>query len=83
MTPEQFIWWLGTRIVAIAVAVYLLHRLALWLEARGYIYYRNKQPTGSGMTNAALDFERLIRPSVEHHVAAQDEQIETDENDGE
>ena len=31
-------------VVAGAAALYGLHRLCLWLEARGHLYYLNKQP---------------------------------------
>lgn len=83
MTPQQLAWYVGIRAIAIVVGLYLLHRLALWLEARGYIYYRNNQPKSGGVKAAAWELDRLTRPSVEYHVAAEDEQVESEENDGE
>ncbi|MCO6043375.1 hypothetical protein NG895_05600 [Aeoliella sp. ICT_H6.2] len=83
MNGVQLAWYLGIRAVAVVVGLYLLHRLALGLEARGLIYYLNKKPNSSGVTAAAWEFDRLTRPSVEHHVAAEDEQVESEENDGE
>jgi hypothetical protein len=44
----------------------LLHRIALWAEARGWIYYR-KQRGGSGsLGNAFLEVQTILEPSKRH-----------------
>lgn len=49
-------------LVILSVGLYLLHRLALWAEARGYIYYVNKEPSRSSLGNAFLEAQALIEP---------------------
>jgi hypothetical protein len=36
----------GVLVVAVIPGLYGLHRLCLWLEMRGWLYYRNKKPEG-------------------------------------
>lgn len=49
----------------IGLALYLLHRLGLWMEQRGWIYYKHKSP-GSGAGNALQELNAFMRPSVRH-----------------
>lgn len=83
MTEHEAAIWLAKWGVGIVVGLYATHRLLLWLEARGWVYYRNSEPKPGGETAAALEMERMIRPSVEHHIAAEDAQVESQEDDGE
>lgn len=46
------------------IGLYGLHRLAIWLEDRGYLYYR-KKPSG-GIANAFVAFHRVIEPTAAH-----------------
>jgi hypothetical protein len=49
-----------------AVALYGLHRLALWAEGRGWIYYRtNRMPPGAGGM-AMMEVGQIIEPEFEH-----------------
>jgi hypothetical protein len=52
-----FIWAAG-----IAVGLYLLHRIALWAESRGYIYYVNTEPSRNSIGNAFLEAQSLVEP---------------------
>ncbi len=47
----------------VLVGLYLLHRLALWAESRGHIYYINKEPSRSALGNAFLEAQSLIEPN--------------------
>ena len=49
-------------VLAAAAILYALHRVALWAEARGWIYYLNSKPTGSTLGNAFLEVQSLIEP---------------------
>jgi hypothetical protein len=49
--------------VLILVGLYGLHRLCLWLEAHGQLYYWHKQPSGGGGSNP---FHEMIEPQVKH-----------------
>jgi len=49
-----------------AVALYGLHRLAVWAEGRGWIYYRShRMPAGAGGL-AMLEVTTLADPATEH-----------------
>jgi hypothetical protein len=47
------------------VAIYGLHRLALRMEDRGWIYYLNKKPRGSAM-GSFVALQKVIEPRAEH-----------------
>jgi hypothetical protein len=57
-------------LAALAVAIYALDRLGLWLEARGWIYYRTRRgsvPLG----RAVMETQALLDPSKRHVLEAQ------------
>jgi hypothetical protein len=47
------------------LALYALHRLGLWMEERGYIYYWRKKPTGSA-AGAFVALQKIIEPQAQH-----------------
>lgn len=63
-------------LVVLPLALYGLHRLALWMERRGWIYYKTSG-TSSTRTNAFLALQSLIEPSkqyvLEERIRQQDE----------
>ena len=67
-------------VAAIPAALYGLHRLALRLEERGYLYYLKTKPRGGG-GNAFVPIQELIEPQVEHVLHVRDE-IREDDEDG-
>ena len=56
--------------IVIAIALYGLHRLALWAEDRGYIYYLEKQQSPGTLGNAFLETQALIEPNKKAMVEA-------------
>jgi hypothetical protein len=44
----------------------LLHFLAIWMESKGWLYYRKKPKGGSGVGTALEELNRFLRPSVQH-----------------
>jgi hypothetical protein len=53
--------------VGVWLGFYALHRLGLWLEDRGYIYYWHKKPKGGGgAVGSFIAFQRMIEPQAEH-----------------
>jgi len=75
-------WWLLWTGVALA-GLYGLHRLALWAESRGWIYYRTRHmPAGAGGL-ALLEVTSVLDPQVTHVIEttrAQQAQAEQDES---
>jgi len=59
----MFSWLI--KIGLIVLGVWLFHRLCLWMEKKGWIYYK-KNPSGGGMGNALQELNALMRPSVKH-----------------
>jgi len=45
--------------------LYALHRLSLWAEERGYIYYLHKKPSSSA-ASCFVALQQVIEPKVEH-----------------
>src|SRR6516225_7829084 len=72
--------WLVSPALAIAIvaALYGLDRLGLWLEDRGWLYYRRKKPT-SGSMSSLVAMQQFVEPSIKHVVEVrQAKRSETD-----
>jgi hypothetical protein len=66
-------------VTAVLVLLYGLHRLALWAENRGWIYYLRRKPTTSSLGNAFLEVQSLLEP--EKRQLAEVQKAETIEED--
>jgi hypothetical protein len=44
-------------------ALYALHRIALWAEYRGWIFYSHRKPDTTSVGNAMLQLQQLVEPS--------------------
>ena len=82
MSEQRFLLYVLLTLAAIGPGLYGLHRIALWLEAHGYIYYRDSKGRGAGIANAAMELDKLVRPSVEHHIEAEEQIVADREHDG-
>jgi hypothetical protein len=67
-------------VLSAVVAVYGLHLLALWAEDRGWMYYRRRKPTSSGLGNAFLEVQSLIEPEKRQLVNVQ-RTVDVEEDD--
>lgn len=66
-------WILGLLgVIAVLAGVYGLHRLCLYLEGRGYMYYLHKKPEGSAGP-VLLDLREIIQPSIRHVIELKDD----------
>lgn len=52
-------------ILAAAALLVAFHRIGLWMEARGWIYYRRRPPTGASAL-AALQISEIFKPELEY-----------------
>ncbi len=67
-------------ILTAVVLLYGLHRLALWAEDRGWIYYLRRKTSGSSLGNAFLEVQSMIEPEKRQLVEARKaENVEEDE----
>ncbi len=46
--------------------LYCLHRLAVWAEQRGWIYYRKKHGSSGTLSSAVLEVQSLLEPSKQY-----------------
>ena len=53
--------------VTLLPALRLLDRLGLWLEDRGWLFYRRKKPSSSPLSNL-VSIQQIIEPGVQHVV---------------
>ncbi len=56
-------------IAGLGVLLWCLHRLALWLERRGWLFYVNRRPS-SGVGNAFLDANSLFDYEARYRLEA-------------
>jgi len=59
MIPMKILIW----IAAAVIALFVLDRLGLLMEKRGWIYYRKKKPSQSSLGNAFLEIQSILEPS--------------------
>lgn len=60
------LWVLG-----LVVVLFVLDRLALWAESRGWIYWRRSPPSGSAAGNALMSVAGIFEPGKQHAVEEQ------------
>ena len=74
----SFALWIG----GVAVALFLIDRLAIWAEDRGWIYWRRKKAQTGALGAALMELNTFTNPSAEHVVVAKDaKKLEEREND--
>jgi hypothetical protein len=67
MTTMGTVLLVAGAILAIGAALYLFDRLLLWMERKGWVYWRKtKRPTGPGVGNALLEIQTLVEPAARH-----------------
>lgn len=57
------IWWIAGIIAALFVLGFVLDRVALWAEKRGWIYWRRSERRGAGSLGY---LEPIFQPSMTH-----------------
>ena len=58
--------WIFTLVAAIPALAFGLDRLLLWMERRGWIYYRMARPDPRNIGPAFLEIEALLQPEKRH-----------------
>lgn len=69
-------------IVVIAIVLFLLDRLALWAESRGWIFYRRRHPSPGTVGSAFLEIQSMIEPGKVHVIEAQQEDASEEAESG-
>lgn len=50
------------------VSVFPFHKLCLWLEDKGWIYYRHKKPQSGIIGNTLQELNAILQPSTRHTI---------------
>lgn len=53
-------------IVAIALGLFGLHRLLLWMESRGWIFYMKTRASGGALGSAFLEIQQIAQPEKKY-----------------
>ena len=53
-------------IAAIALGLFGLHRLALWMESRGWIHYVKTRASGGALASAILELQQIAQPGTRY-----------------
>ena len=67
-------------LIGLIFAAVLLDRLGLWMEKRGWIYWRKTKHTRSGpgpMGGLLTEFQKLVEPRIEHRQQVMEERNES------
>jgi hypothetical protein len=70
---------LAVAMIGIIAGLFVLDRLGLWMEKRGWIYWRKKkrESTGGGaMAGMLTEFQKLVEPQTEHRIQVMEERRE-------
>lgn len=51
-----------------AAGLYGLHRLALWMERRGWIFYKHTRASSTSRSNAFMQVQAMFEPRAEYIV---------------
>lgn len=69
-------------IVAAIACLIGLHRLALWAERRGWIYYKYRKASPGTAPGAFLEIQSLLEPGKKHVIEARAEDRADEEASG-
>ena len=70
--------WLG----GVIVTLFMIDRLALWAEERGWIYWRRKKAQTGALGSALMEMNVITNPAAQPVIDAQDaKKLEEREND--
>ena len=70
-------------VALVALAIWTLHRLALWAEGRGWVFYRHGPERRASIGNALLEVQSLVEPSVRHVIDVRRADVVEEDEDGE
>ncbi len=63
-------------------ALWTLHRLALWMESRGWIYYRNARGSSGALGSAFLEVQAMFEPGTRHVIEMKRAERSEDDESG-
>jgi hypothetical protein len=67
--------------IVVPFALYGLHRLCLWLEARGHLYYLTRQPEGGSPLGSLAELQKALHPTTKHVMHVREEKRRRSEDE--
>ena len=61
------------------ITLWALHHLCLWLERRGWLFYRDRKPSSSAVGGVFLEINSFFRSGARHDIEARKEVVREDE----
>jgi hypothetical protein len=68
--------------IAIIIGSVILHLTALWMERKGWIYYKHNKPSGSRLGTAFLEIQSILEPDKKHMIELKSEMKKAVEESG-
>lgn len=69
-------------ILLLLLGWFLIDQFFLWMEIKGWIYYRLNKPSGSGVGNALEEFNALLNPSVRRVIEVKEQEARPRDDQG-
>jgi len=61
--------------LGVCAALYFMDKLFLWLENKGWLYYRHRKAQKGIMGNALLELNSFLQPSARHTIEMKQKQV--------
>ena len=68
--------------VALVGGLYGLHRLALWMESRGWIFYMKTRASSGALGSAFLEIQSIAQPEKKYVLEMRQDELATRDADG-
>lgn len=62
-------------VIAVCLGFYFFDKVCLWLESKGWLYYRNKKAESGIIGRALLEFHSFLNPSTKHVIEVKQNSI--------
>jgi hypothetical protein len=63
------------------LAIYFFDKVCLWLEEKGWLYYRNKKAESGIIGNALLELHALLNPGTRHVIEVKQNAVKQKRNE--
>ena len=69
-------------VAGVVLILFALHRVAVWMESRGWLYYRRVKPRSSNLGNAFLELQSMLEPGKRHVIELRREEHDDQTDSG-
>lgn len=62
-------------VIVFCIGIYLVDKICLWLEGKGWLYYRHEKPRGGVIGNSLLELHAILNPATHHIIQMKENQV--------